>query len=207
MSARFTHPRRRHRRAGAFATLATAAAMLVTSLAAAPAQADQTVTAWIPLRCAVTGSIPAWVGAALTTTVPDSVVPGEEFYLTDTSTIIDFPNYAQNSGSVFGAVAVQGIISDFETNLTNATSDFATTAGGNPVNSVPTQFNAVGAVQPPNQPASNPRINGGDTTRGGFTPATPPETFSFGDVPIDTTEATPHEYGPAPGTGGGPESH
>ncbi len=208
MSEKFTHPRRRHRRAGAFATLAMAAAMLVTSLAAAPAQADQTVTAWIPLRCAVAGSIPAAVGAALTTTVPDSVTPGEEFNMVDTSTITIFPNSAQQSAGAFGGDAVQGVISDFETNLTNASSAFATTAGGNPVNSSPTQFNAVGAVQPPNQPAvagpSGPRINGGDTTRGGFQPATPAETFSFGDVPADTSGNTPTEYGPTPGVGGGP---
>ncbi len=128
--------------------------------------------------------------------------------MVDTSTITIFPNSAQQSAGAFGGDAVQGVISDFETNLTNASSAFATTAGGNPVNSSPTQFNAVGAVQPPNQPAvagpSGPRINGGDTTRGGFQPATPAENFSFGDVPADTSGNTPTEYGPTPGVGGGP---
>ncbi len=207
MTGRVSTGRGRARISGSIASLA-ALLMLIAGVGAAPAQADQTVTAWIPLRCAVAGSIPAAVGAALTTTIPDSVTPGEQFSMVDTSTITIFPNSAQQSAGAFGGDAVQGIISDFETNLTNASSAFATTAGGNPVNSSPTQFNAVGAVQPPNQPAvagpSGPRINGGDTTRGGFQPATPAETFAFGDVPADTSGATPTEYGPTPGVGGGP---
>jgi hypothetical protein len=206
MSEKFTHPRRRRRRAGVFATLAVTVAMLVTSIgAAAPAQ-GATQTAWIPLRCALAGSIPVAIGAALTATVPDSVNDGGgQFNISGASTTTIFPGTAQQSAAVFGANAFQGIIQDFQTHLVNGTVNFAPTAGGKTTQSSPTQFDAVAAVQPPNQAASgNPHINGGDTTRGGFQPATPAETFSFGDIPADTTGSTGNRYGPVPGVGGGP---
>jgi len=206
MSEKLSKPRRRGRRAGVFASLAAVASILVTSVAAAPAQ-GATQTAWIPLRCALAGSIPVAVGASLTATVPNTVAPGGTFNITGTTTEVIFPGTAQQSAAVFGANAIQGIVTQFQTHLVNATSAFVTTAGGNPAQSSPTQFNAVGAVQPPNQPAvagpSGPRINGGDTSRGGFLPATPAESFSFGDVPADTTGNTGNRYGPAPGVGGG----
>ena len=129
--------------------------------------------------------------------------PGDTFAITGTTTQTVFPPAAQQAGAVFGADGIQGIISIFETNLQNATVSFANTAGGNPAQSSPSQFNAVAAVQPPNQAASNPRINGGDTTRGGFQPATPAETFSFGDAPTDSSGASGNSYAPTPGVGGG----
>jgi hypothetical protein len=198
--------RRRGRRAGIFASLAATAAMMVATVGAAPAQ-GATDTGWIPLRCALAGSIPVAVGAALTATVPDTVAPGDDFAITGTTTLVLFPGTAQQAAAVFGANGLQGIVTIFETNLVNASVAFADTPVATPVQSSPTQFNAVGAVQPPNQPAvvgpSGPRINGGDTTRGGFQPATPPESFSFGDAPADTTGNTGNRYAPAPGVGGG----
>ncbi len=195
--------RRRGRRAGVFASLAATAAMLVSSIGAAPAQAA-TNTAWIPLHCSIGGVIAVHVGAALTTTTPDSVAPGGQFALTGTSTTVIFPPAAQQGGAVFNGDAVQGIVQNFQTNLTGATVNFAATPVG-PTQSSPTQFSAVRAVQPPNQAATgNVRINGGDTTRGGFQPATPAESFSFGDVPTDSSGATGNRFGPVPGVGGGP---
>lgn len=202
MSEKLSKPRRRGRRAGVFASLV--ALMLVASVGAVPAQ-GATATAWIPLRCSIGGAIQVHVGAALTTTYPDTVAPGATFNLTGTSTTVIFPPAAQQGGAVFNGDAVQGIVQDFETNLTNASASFAATAGG-PTQSSPTQFNAVRAVQPPNKPASNPRINGGDTTRAGFAPATPAESFSFGDVPTDPTGQTGNRFGPVPGVGGGPNA-
>jgi hypothetical protein len=176
--------------------------MLFASVGSAPAQASEQ-TAWIPLFCGLAGSIPVHVGASLTATVPDEVHPGDTFSITGTTTQTVFPPAAQQAGAVFNADGIQGIISIFETNLQNATVAFANTAGGQTTQSSPTQFNAVAAVQPPNQPASNVRINGGDTTRGGFQPSTPPETFSFGDAPADTTGASGNSFAPTPGVGGG----
>ena len=203
MSKSFRRPRRRGRRTGVFATLAAIAAMLVASIGAAPAQ-GATTTAWVPLACSVGGFIPAHVGAALTLTHPDEVQAGGTFNLTDSFSVVIFPPAAQQAGAVFQGDALQGIVEQFQTNLTNAEANFQTTAGGNPAQTSPTQFDVVKAVQPPNQPATgDPRINGGDTTRGGFQPATPAEVFSFGDVPSDPSGQTGNRYGPVPGVGGG----
>jgi hypothetical protein len=201
MSEKLSKPRRRGRRAGVFASLAAVASMLVTSVGAAPAQ-GATQTAWIPLFCGLAGSIPVHVGASLTTTLPDTVAPSGQFNMVGTHTEVIFPPAAQQSAAVFGGNAIQGIVTDFETNLAGGTVNFAATAGGATQTS-PTQFNSVRAVQPPNAAASNPRINGGDTTRGGFQPATPAESFSFGDAPADTSGASGNSYAPAPGVGGG----
>jgi hypothetical protein len=205
MRKKSTHNRRRGRRAGFFATFAALISMLVVSFGVVPAQsATVTKTGWIPLDCQLFGgAVHAHVGAALTTTLPDQVAPGATFNMVNTSTAVTFPPAAQQAGAAFNADFVQGVVSDFETTTANATSAFATTTGGNVVNSSPTQFNSVGAVQPPNQPASVVEVNGGDTTRLGFQPSTPAETLSFGDVPVDTSGGSGNAYGPAPGHGGG----
>ncbi len=198
------HARGRGRGAGLLVTLAAMASILVASVGAAPAQAQQTQTAWIPLHCSLVGVFPIHIGASLTATFPDSVAPGDTFELTDVTTQVIFPPVFQQAGIVFIADAIQGIVSDFETNLTNATAAFANTAGGEVVSSSPTQFDTIGAVQPPNRgPTGSARIDGLDPSRGGFQPTTPAETFSFGDVPIDTSGASGNAFGPAPGVGGG----
>jgi hypothetical protein len=207
-----THRRRRRRRAGVFASLGALVAMLVASVGAAPAQAaaTQTQTAWIPLHCALLGQIPVHVAATLTGTAPTQVAPGGQFNLTGVRTEIVFPPPSQQAGAIFGANAIQGIVQDFEEHLVNAQTNFAAavSTNGTPVTSngltADVQFNSVAAVQPPNQAATgNARINGGDTTRGGFLPATPLDSFSFGDIPSDSGGLSGTAFGPAPGTGGG----
>jgi len=213
MRKKSNYDRRRGRRAGIAASFAALLSMLVVSIGAPAAQA-QTKTAWIPLDCRVFGSVINHVAAALTATFPDTVAPGDTFSLTNVGTTVVLPPGSQNAGAaVFpGSTSFQGVNTDFETNLTNASANFApATVGGVPatvVSSSPTQFNSVGAVQPPNQPASgNPHIDGGDTTRAGFQPSTPAGSFSFGDIPVKSPNpppATANTYGPAPGLGGGP---
>ncbi len=181
-------------------TLLATMSILVSAIGASFATAA-TQTAWIPLNCLLAGVIPAHPAAALTATFPDSVNPGQNFNLTNVSTTVVFPPASQTAAGPFAADAIQGVVSDFETNLTNASASF------NPGSSSPTQFNTVGAQQPPNSDApspADPMINGGDTTRGGFPGGTPAGTFSFGDIPIVSNgTASANAYGPAPGTGGG----
>ncbi len=176
--------------------------MLIASVGTAPAQAQQTNTAWIPLDCLVAGLIHSHLGAALTATYPDSVAPGEEFSLTGVQSVTVFPPAAQGAGGTFNADQLQGVITEFWTQTTNATTAFVTTSGGKAVNSTPNLFNSVGAVQPPNQLASAPEVNGGDTGRDGYPSGTPAESFSFGDIPVDVTGGSGIAYGFVPGHGG-----
>ncbi len=197
------HARRRGRRAGILASFMATMSLLVSAVGAAPASA-QTQTAWIPLHCTIQfGPNPQpHIGAALTATFPDTVAPGEQFALEDATITAVFPPAAQIVVGP-GGDALQGVVSEFWTQTTDATTAFGTTAGGNPVNSTPNLFNLVGAVQPPNQAASVVEVNGLDATRGGFQPTTPAETFSFGDIPVDSTGASGTAAGPVPGHGGG----
>jgi hypothetical protein len=223
MRKKSNHHRRRGRRAGILTTFAALVSMLVASVGAAPAQA-QTQTAWIPLACHVavtpTFGFDAKVAAALKATFPDQVAPGDEFSLTGISTIVIFPPNSQIQAGALQADGTQGYVQEFWTQTTNATSAFQTTDGGNPVNSSPTLFNAVGTAQSPNITGSpggetfGPEVHGGDTSRAGF-PAgwtvgggaphaagTPDETFSFGDIPGDPSGGSGTSFGPAPGHGG-----
>jgi hypothetical protein len=191
------------------AILASAVVLLASVVGVAPASA-QTQTGWIPLRCTVNfgqGSFPLDIAATVTATFPDSVAPGEQFNLTGVTGQYVIPVAAQQLAEGAGADLLEGFVRQLWTQTTNATTAFATTAGGAPVNANPSLFNSVGAVQPPNRPATgNPRINGGDATRPGFSDGigqlnTPPETFSFGDIPIDSSMG--NAFGPVPGIGGG----
>jgi hypothetical protein len=202
-SRKTTQARRLGQRARLLASLT--ALILSAGASAAPASA-QTQTAWIPWDCALEAgltTIHTRVGEAVTATFPDSIAPGDSFALSNVTTTVVFPPQAQQQAGALNADGVQGLFRELWTQTTNATTSFSPTAGGNPVNSGPSLFNAVRAVQPPNQPPSVSEVNGGDTSRGGFQPATPAETFSFGDIPTDPSGTSGNAYGPAPGHGGG----
>ena len=187
-----------------FVALFAALVMLVpVTTAAAPAGA-QTETLFEPATCLIAGVIPDHLGVLLTATHPDLAAPGSTFDLTNVTAVTIFPPAAQSGGAVFGnADQIEGVVRDFEAQLTNATANFS------PGSSSPTQVNLVAAVQPPNSDApspSDPLINGPSPLQAyidlGLTP--PTGVLSFGPVPINFNGATVNAYGPAPGTGGGP---
>jgi len=95
---------------------------MVIAAPAASAQGTQTETIWIPLYCNL-GSVTVNVGAAFTATVPTSVTPGEDFNLQDAVATIDIAAGATNAAAfAFGNPSeVEGAVSTFDTNLTNAT--------------------------------------------------------------------------------------
>jgi hypothetical protein len=171
--------------------------------AAAASAGTHAVTVWVPLACEIAGVIPSEVAVAVNATIPDSVNPGEVFSLTNSWTVQVFPPASQNAAAAaFSAKAIEGIVSDFENQVTNATTAF-TGAG------TPTQINQVAALQTPNadgSPWTDPLINGPSPLQAYVEhPPAATKVFSFGPVPSDPSGAAiASSYGPAPGTGGGP---
>jgi len=95
---------------------------VVIAAPAASAQGTQTETIWIPLYCNLQ-IVVVNAGVAFTATVPTSVTPGEEFDLQDAHATIDIPAGGTNAAAfAFGNPSeVEGAVSTFDTNLTNAT--------------------------------------------------------------------------------------
>jgi hypothetical protein len=222
-----------------YAFWTVSAALLMSGLGAVPAAASggtTTETGWLPLGCNIAGSVDTTntnysggigvhIATALKATHPTNLHPGETFTLTGVSAVQVVPPPAQTSGAVFGPVnGFEGIVSDFENVLTNATSNFngTSTNGG-------LQVNQVRALQPTNDDT----IPGGThvTTTGDDKAFVSPDTsdpspidmwaeqttpvpasdpqrhgvFSFGPIPINSSgSATMNAYGPAPGENGGP---
>jgi hypothetical protein len=168
---------------------------------AAAAAGTHPVTVWVPLACMILGAVPSEVGVAIHGTIPDSVNPGEVFSLTNSWTVQVFPPGAQIAAALFNANNIEGIVSDFENQVTGATTAF-TGAG------TPTQINQVAALQTPNldgSPWTDPLINGPSPLQAYVEhPPAATKVFSFGPIPSDTLGLSGNSYGPAPGTGGGP---
>src|ERR1700730_10510827 len=91
-----------------------------------------TKTGWIPIMCNLDGNnagnlppphgnIPVHIGVAQRVTMPASVVPGQKVALTGVTSYQVQPGTAQFAANAYNADQVAGIISDFETHLTNAT--------------------------------------------------------------------------------------
>jgi hypothetical protein len=203
-------------------TLATA------GLGAAPAAAAKsnlkTETAWIALGCnlggGLSGGIPTHLGVALKATHPKAVNPGQKFRLKGVTAVQVLGPGAQNASAVFHATALEGVIGDFEQNVTLAKGGFLSPDNG-------TQINVVRVLQPPNIDA--PPVGSATTSQSSprdplvdpntanpsplaawadnAVPASSPlrhNAFSFGPIPVNSNGATANTYGPAPGTGGGP---
>jgi Na+-translocating ferredoxin:NAD+ oxidoreductase RnfG subunit len=174
------------------------------------ASGTQTVTVWQPLACLILGAVPSHIGVVLNATIPTSVTPGQQFNMTNVTAIQVLTPAAQTQASLFSANAFEGIVKDFENNLTGAT---FTLAGGAPS----TQLNQVAALQPPNSDhqTGDPNVNlieGPSPLQAWADQATPvligdplrQKVFSFGPIPVDSSgAASQNTYGPAPGTGGG----
>jgi hypothetical protein len=219
-------------------------ALLLSGLGAVPAAASGgtvTETGWIPLGCNIAGSADATntnftggvgvhIATALKATHPVNLTPGETFKLTAVSAVQVVPPAAQTSGAVFGPVnGFEGVVTDFENNLANATSNFSPGSSNGGL-----QVNQVQALQPTNDDTIPPGT--GVTTTGDDkafvspdasdpspidmwaeqgspagsapVPATDPSrqhVYSFGPIPINSSgSATVNAYGPAPGENGGP---
>jgi hypothetical protein len=219
-----------------FALWATSASLLMSGLGATPAAASGgtiSETAWIPLGCNVatnpidtnhtyTGGIGTHIATALAATHPKNLNVGESFVLTGVSAAQVIPPASQKAGAVFGPVnGFEGVVSDFENNLTNATSNFSPGSSN-----AGKQVNQVQALQPTNDDAvpggtggvpddksfvspdaSDPSPNDMWSDASPAVPASDPRRqhlFSFGPIPIDSSTATVNAYGPAPGQDGGP---
>ena len=211
--------------------------LLMSATGAIPAAASAstvTETAWVPLGCNIltnpidgtntyTGGIGVHIAAAVQATHPDSLTVGQVFSLTGVKAIQVVPPASQTAGSAFGPVnSFEGVVTDFENNLSNATSSFSpgsSNAGH--------QVNQVAAVQPPNAGAIGPGTGGIPDDKAYVSPdlgdpspidmwadQSPPvpasdarrqHVFSFGPIPIKSDgTASANAYGPAPGSGGGP---
>jgi hypothetical protein len=207
--------------------------VLISGLGTTPAAAAATVTetAWIPLGCDIAvgpidanntynGGIGVHMATALRATHAATLRPGETFSLTGVSAVQVVPPDVQAGGAAFGPVnGFEGILSDFESTLTNATSNFVpgSSNGGK-------QLNQVQALQPPNDDAASGGTGGVPDNKSYVSPdASDPSpldvwadqglsadqrrqrVFSFGPIPIKSDgSATGNAYGPAPGQDGGP---
>jgi hypothetical protein len=225
---------RGRRRLSGFGMALTTALTSLLMFGLAPARAaagTATETAWLPLGCSFnpnissdgktyTGGIGIRSAGALRATHPDSLRTGDTFSLSAVSIIQVIPPNIQTAGAVYGPVnGYEGVVSDLETNLTNANSSFSpgSSNGG-------AQVNQVQALQPANGDALSPGTGGVPDDKAFVSPdssdpsplqawadnnlpAADPNrqhVFSFGPIPIDASgAATGNAYGPAPGEGGG----
>ncbi len=189
--------------------------------AAAAAPGTTTRTGWVPLACNLLGgAAQSHIAVALTSDVPDSVTPLQDFSLLNSGSVQILTPAAQiaAAGLSPGATAFAGVVKDFEQNLTLATASFA--PGGPPTTATlgsldgpqvsPTQFNQVAALQSLNadgSPWTDLLVNGPSPLAAwpavGVIPG-PSNVFSFGPIPVNSVTPTGNTYGPAPGTGGGP---
>jgi hypothetical protein len=216
-----------------FALWATSASLLMSGLGATPAAASggtTSETAWIPLGCNIltnpidatntyTGGIGTHIATAVATTHPKNLNVGESFVLTGVSAVQVVPPSSQLAANAFGPVnGFEGIVSDFENNLTNATSNFSPGSSN-----AGKQLNQVQALQPTNDDAVPGGTGGVPDNKSFVSPdAADPSpldmwvdqsltadvrrqhVFSFGPIPIKSDgTATGNAYGPAPGQDGG----
>ncbi len=190
MSEKLRSPGAVRRRAGVFASLAATWPRCWSPASALLLRRRATKTAWIPLDCGLAGSIPVPLGAIADRDLPDTVAPGGQFNIIGVHVEVIFPPAAQQwAGGRSEAECDPGDRSPISRrNLAKAsTVNFCHQRRQrvDPVQPDPVQLGGGGAAAQ-QAAASNLRINGGDTTRGGFQPATPAESFSFGDIPADT---------------------